>query len=34
VKFVNGRADPAQKLLWEEIELLLAGEPADSQEER
>jgi alkylated DNA nucleotide flippase Atl1 len=26
VRFVNGRADPAQKLLWEEIELLLAGE--------
>ena len=32
VRFVNGRADPAQKLLWEEIELLLAGEPAESQE--
>ena len=28
VGFVNGRADPAQKLLWEEIELLLAGRPA------
>ena len=28
VKFVDGRADPAKKLLWEEIELLLAGEPA------
>jgi alkylated DNA nucleotide flippase Atl1 len=34
VRFVNGRADPAQKLLWEEIELLLAGEPADAQEAR
>jgi alkylated DNA nucleotide flippase Atl1 len=28
VRFVNGRADPRRKLLWEEIELLLAGEPA------
>jgi alkylated DNA nucleotide flippase Atl1 len=27
VRFVDGRADPAKKLLWEEIELLLAGEP-------
>jgi alkylated DNA nucleotide flippase Atl1 len=27
VRFINGRADPAQKLLWEEIELLLAGGP-------
>ncbi len=26
VRFVRGRADPAQKLLAEEIELLLAGE--------
>jgi alkylated DNA nucleotide flippase Atl1 len=26
VRFVNGRADPAQKILAEEIELLLAGD--------
>lgn len=27
VRFINGRADPAQKILSDEIELLLAGEP-------
>jgi hypothetical protein len=32
VTFVNGRADPAYKILAEEIELLLAGDPDDSQE--
>jgi alkylated DNA nucleotide flippase Atl1 len=27
VRFLNGRADPAKKILADEIELLLAGEP-------
>jgi hypothetical protein len=29
IRFVDGHADPAKKLLWEEIELLLAGQPDD-----
>ena len=31
VRFVSGRADPAKKLLWEEIELLLASGSSQSR---